>query len=120
MAVAGRFSTRGWRSVYEDREYHLHSAPCWSIMNRDAAKMPTRLSCQLSFESPRCCAVTFSGFCPCHLGGKVCLIFEDRLTGKVKLDPQDLSDLVGAYRELGSRVHRQNDVESRLSTMGGF
>jgi len=47
------------------------------------------------------------------------LIFEDRLTGKIKWDPQDLSDLV--YRELGSRIaHRQNDVESQHSTMVVF
>jgi hypothetical protein len=45
------------------------------------------------------------------------LILEDRLAGKIKWDPQDLSDLVVVYRELGSRVvHRQNDVESRLSS----
>lgn len=45
------------------------------------------------------------------------MILEDRLAGKIKWDPQDLSDLVVVYRELGSRVvHRQNDVESRLSS----
>jgi hypothetical protein len=94
-------------------------ARCWSIVNRDAAEMSTRLSCQPSFESPRCCAVTFSGFHPVTRW-KGSFDFRGSTDRQNQLGSAG-SELPGVYCELGSRItHRQNDVESQLSTMVAF